>query len=130
MAQLFKPAPPPPTRLGRYRRLAPLAGVHVSPIALGAMSIGDKWGDFGMGYMDKDMSFKLLDAYYKAGGNFIDTSNNYQNETSEMFIGEWMESRGIRDQMVIATKVGLTFSAELPIQAYSCHTVYDEFQAW
>ena len=30
-----------------------------------------------------------------------------QNESSEMFIGEWMETRGIRDQMVIATKVSL-----------------------
>ena len=28
-----------------------------------------------------------------------------QDETSEQFIGEWMETRGIRDQMVIATKV-------------------------
>ena len=40
-----------------------------------------------------------------AGGNFIDTANNYQDESSEEFIGEWMEQRGIRDQMVIATKV-------------------------
>lgn len=29
-----------------------------------------------------------------------------QDETSEQFIGEWAESRGIRDQLVIATKVG------------------------
>ena len=28
-----------------------------------------------------------------------------QDETSEIFIGEWMEKRGIRDQMVVATKV-------------------------
>ena len=28
-----------------------------------------------------------------------------QDETSEAFIGEWAESRGIRDQLVIATKV-------------------------
>ena len=40
------------------------------------MSIGDKWGDGGMGAMDKEASFKLLDAYYEAGGNFIDTANN------------------------------------------------------
>ena len=30
-----------------------------------------------------------------------------QNETSEMFIGEWAEARGIRDQLFIATKVGI-----------------------
>ena len=28
-----------------------------------------------------------------------------QDETSEIFIGEWAEKRGIRDQLVIATKV-------------------------
>ena len=70
------------------------------------MSIGDKWQMAGA--MNKESSFKLLDAFYEAGGNFIDTANNYQDETSEMFIGEWMESRGIRDQIVIATKVNST----------------------
>ncbi|VDB94288.1 unnamed protein product [Peniophora sp. CBMAI 1063] len=96
--------PPPATALGRYRILSARAGVRVSPLCLGAMSIGDKWGSIGMGSMNKDSSFKLLDAFYAAGGNFIDTANAYQNETSEIFIGEWMESRGIRNEMVIATK--------------------------
>ncbi|KAF7790603.1 hypothetical protein EIP86_001559 [Pleurotus ostreatoroseus] len=94
----------PITPLARHRQLAPTAGVHVSPLQLGAMSIGDAWQGIGMGAMDKDSSFKLLDAYYEAGGNFIDTANVYQDETSELFIGEWMEKRGIRDQLVIATK--------------------------
>ncbi|KDQ62240.1 hypothetical protein JAAARDRAFT_121388 [Jaapia argillacea MUCL 33604] len=101
---LWAPPPPPPTKLGRHRQLSPLAGVHVSPLALGAMSIGDKWDSLGFGAMDKEASFKLLDAFYDAGGNFIDTANSYQDETSEMFIGEWAEQRGIRDQLVIATK--------------------------
>ena len=72
---LWAPPPQPKTKLGRHRQLAPLAGIHVSPIQLGAMSIGDKWAE-GMGAMDKESSFKLLDAYYEAGGNFIDTANN------------------------------------------------------
>ncbi|KAF9067232.1 NADP-dependent oxidoreductase domain-containing protein [Rhodocollybia butyracea] len=67
------------------------------------MSIGDQWNGF-LGSMDKEASFKLLDAYFDMGGNFIDTANVYQNESSEEFIGEWMEKRGIRDQLVIATK--------------------------
>ncbi|KZV74347.1 aryl-alcohol dehydrogenase [NADP+] [Peniophora sp. CONT] len=100
----FSPMPPPTTALGRYRVLSPHAGVRVSPLVLGAMSIGDRWAKYGGGGMDKEGSFKLLDAYYKAGGNFIDTANNYQEEASEKFIGEWMEARGIRDEMVIATK--------------------------
>ena len=72
----FTPAPQPPSLLGRRRALAPKASVHVSPICLGAMSIGDQWGDWGFGAMSKEASFKLLDAYFAAGGNFIDTANN------------------------------------------------------
>jgi len=62
MSDLFKPAPEPPTELGRYRILSKTAGVRVSPLQLGAMSIGDAWSGF-MGSMDKEQSFKLMDAY-------------------------------------------------------------------
>ena len=73
---LFAPAPEPQSRLGYYRKFAPRAAIHVSPLVLGGMSIGDKWTEFGMGSMDKASSFKLLDAYFNAGGNFIDTAGN------------------------------------------------------
>lgn len=63
---LWQPPPMPSTKLGRYRVLSSHAGIRVSPLCLGAMSIGDKWGD-GMGAMDKESSFKLLDAYFDAG---------------------------------------------------------------
>ncbi|KAF2723356.1 Aldo/keto reductase [Polychaeton citri CBS 116435] len=99
----FQPAPEPKTELGRYRILSSTAGIRVSPLQLGAMSIGDAWSGF-MGSMDKEQSFKLMDAFYDAGGNFIDTANNYQNEQSEEWIGEWMKERNNRDFMVIATK--------------------------
>ncbi|KAI4743730.1 putative aryl-alcohol dehydrogenase Aad14 [Aureobasidium sp. EXF-12298] len=99
----FEPAPEPATELGRLRILSSTAGIRVSPLQLGAMSIGDAWSEF-MGSMDKKQSFALLDAFVEAGGNFIDTANNYQNEQSEQWLGEWMQERGNRDQMVIATK--------------------------
>ena len=67
---LWFPPPPPPTKLGRYRRLSPLAGVRVSPLQLGAMSIGDQWHNYGMGSMNKESSFKLLDAYFDAGVSY------------------------------------------------------------
>ncbi|KAG1872391.1 NADP-dependent oxidoreductase domain-containing protein [Suillus subalutaceus] len=103
---LWAPIPKPSSRLARYRVLSPHAGVHVSPLQLGAMTIGDKWDKFGIGGMDQTSSFKLLDAFYESGGNFIDTANNYQDQKSEEIIGEWAEERGIRDQLVIATKRG------------------------
>jgi len=58
---------------------------------------------------DRDASFAVLDAYFAAGGNFIDTADTYMRPnmgTSERIIGEWMAARGNRDALVIATKVG------------------------
>ncbi|OQD63891.1 hypothetical protein PENPOL_c008G07183 [Penicillium polonicum] len=103
MDELFAPAPEPATPLGRYRVLSSTAGVRVSPLQLGAMSIGDSWNQV-MGSMNKEQSFALLDAFVAAGGNFIDTANNYQNEQSETWLGEWMAARNNRDQIVLATK--------------------------
>jgi len=107
---MFKPAPEPKTELGRYRILAPSAGIRVSPLALGAMSLGDAWAE-RMGSMNKEQSFKLLDAYVEAGGNFIDTANGYQNGQSEAWIGEWMKQRNNRDLLVIATKYTIHYRA-------------------
>ncbi|EJU06549.1 aryl-alcohol dehydrogenase [Dacryopinax primogenitus] len=101
---LFQPTPKPATPLGEWRLLSPNAGVRVSPLCLGAMSLGDKWGRFMAGTMTKDEVFKLCDTFFEAGGNFIDTANNYQDEQSEALLGEWMKARGNRDQIVLATK--------------------------
>lgn len=59
------------------RVAAPTCGLRLSPLQLGAMSIGEAWGGF-MGSTTKDEAFKLLDAYREAGGNAIDIANNYQ----------------------------------------------------
>jgi aryl-alcohol dehydrogenase-like predicted oxidoreductase len=69
---LFEPAPEPPTSLGRYRVLSKTAGIRVSPLQLGAMSIGEAWTGI-LGSIDKKGAFDLLDAFVAAGGNFIDT---------------------------------------------------------
>jgi len=61
---------------------------------------------------DEAQSFEVLDAYAEAGGNFIDTADSYSawvsgnaGGESETIIGNWMESRGNRDEIVVATKV-------------------------
>ncbi|KAH8697515.1 putative aryl-alcohol dehydrogenase Aad14 [Talaromyces proteolyticus] len=100
---VFDSAPEPVNELGRYRILSSTAGIRVSPLQLGAMSIGDAWSE-DLGSMNKEQSFKILDAFFEAGGNFIDTANNYQNEQSEEWLGEWMSLRQNRDQIVMATK--------------------------
>ena len=62
---------------------------------------------------DEQQSFAVLDEYVAAGGNFIDTADQYSNWVpghkgggSETVIGRWMRLRGNRQQLVIATKVG------------------------
>lgn len=78
-------------------------GLSVYPVALGAMN-------FGTTTSARD-AYAVLDAYVAAGGNFIDTSNNYAHwagtgDESETLLGQWLRDRGCRDRVVIATKVG------------------------
>lgn len=97
----FEPPPKPLTPLGYHRILSPTASVKVSALCLGGISIGSSWSEL---FGKNEDPFSLLDAYFSLGGNFIDTANIYCGEESERLIGEWMESRKNRDQMVIATK--------------------------
>lgn len=84
----------------KYKTLGP-SGLHVSELCLGTMTFGEDWG-WGA---SKEESKKIFDAFAEAGGNFIDTSSNYTNGTSETFIGEFTKSE--RDRFVIATKYSL-----------------------
>jgi aryl-alcohol dehydrogenase-like predicted oxidoreductase len=67
--------------------------------------------------IDERRSFEVLDAYVEAGGNFIDTADMYGRRgtggagESERIIGRWMAARGNREQLVIATKVGMAADA-------------------
>ncbi|EKG22489.1 Aldo/keto reductase [Macrophomina phaseolina MS6] len=101
MDQFFQPPPKPTLPLAWHRILSPTASVRVSPVALGGISIGSAWSSY-FGYNEE--AFSLLDTFHSLGGNFIDTSNDYNAGESERLIGEWMESRLVRDQMVIGTK--------------------------
>ncbi|MBT2382176.1 aldo/keto reductase [Streptomyces sp. ISL-11] len=73
-------------------------GLRVSELSLGAMAIGDDWG-WGAA---KDTSGRIVDAYAEAGGNFIDTADNYTDGSSETILGELLEGR--REEFVLATK--------------------------
>jgi aryl-alcohol dehydrogenase-like predicted oxidoreductase len=90
----------------RQRKLGDEHGrITVSEMCLGTIPFGTR--------TDEETSFALLDRFYAAGGTFLDTANNYdqwadngEGGESEQVIGRWMRSRGVRDQMVVATKVG------------------------
>ncbi|MGI8667255.1 MAG: aldo/keto reductase [Jatrophihabitans sp.] len=62
---------------------------------------------------DRDASFAVLDAFLDAGGRQIDTADAYARwlpgsagGESETVLGQWLASRGVRDQVFLATKVG------------------------
>jgi aryl-alcohol dehydrogenase-like predicted oxidoreductase len=65
------------------------------------MTFGEDWG-WGA---SREVSKTIFDTFANAGGNFIDTSNNYTNGTSEKFVGEFSGSD--RDHFIIATKYTL-----------------------
>jgi aryl-alcohol dehydrogenase-like predicted oxidoreductase len=65
--------------------------------------------------IDQDQSFAVLDAFYEGGGRMIDSAEGYSSWVpgnkggeSETIIGAWMESRGVRADMRIGTKTGMS----------------------
>ena len=74
------------------------SGLRVSELFLGAMTFGEEWG-WGA---SKEECHKIFNTYVDAGGNFIDTANNYTESTSEKYIGEFITDE--RDRFVLATK--------------------------
>ncbi|MBO0917445.1 aldo/keto reductase [Streptomyces laculatispora] len=91
----------------KYRTIGtdPATRREVSVLALGAMLFGS--------VTDERTSFAVLDHYVEAGGTFIDTSDNYAfwvdggvGGQSERLLGKWRRSRGVGDEIVIATKLG------------------------
>ena len=85
-----------------HYKLLGRSGLRVSELCLGTMTFGDDWG-WGA---TKAESRKIFDAFVEAGGNYIDTANNYTNGTSEKFVGEFTASD--RDRFVVATKYTLS----------------------
>lgn len=79
--------------------------LEVAPLCFGGNVFG--WT------IDEKTSFEILDAYFAAGFNFIDTADIYcqwatgVGGESETIIGHWMKSRGNRDKIILATKCGM-----------------------
>ncbi|ADX72900.1 putative oxidoreductase, aryl-alcohol dehydrogenase like protein [Pseudarthrobacter phenanthrenivorans Sphe3] len=79
-----------------YRTLGN-SGAVVSTYALGTMTFGAE--------ATEETSHTIMDDYFAAGGNFIDTADVYSSGVSEEIIGRWLAKRpDMRDKAVIATK--------------------------
>ncbi len=82
-----------------------------SAIGLGTVSLGS-------GLPERE-SFALLDCYFAAGGNLLDTAHVYSaweaggEGASERTLGRWIRANGIRNEVVVASKGG-----HPPLDAY------------
>lgn len=74
-------------------------GLRVSEMALGAMVFGDQRGPWGATRPD---AARIVEQFGEAGGNLIDTANNYARGNSEEIVGELVA--GDRGHWVISTK--------------------------
>jgi aryl-alcohol dehydrogenase-like predicted oxidoreductase len=91
----------------RYVRLGG-SDLVVSVVALGCGNfggIGSAPELFGRGETE-EQAFELLDAAVERGITLLDTANSYAGGRSEEWLGRWLSSRGVRDDLVITTKVG------------------------
>ena len=82
------------------------SGIEVAPLVFGGNVFG--WT------IDQEKSFTILDAFVDRGLNFIDTADVYSKWVpgnhggeSETILGAWLKRSGKRDQVVLATKVGM-----------------------
>ena len=76
-----------------------IAGVDkpISQIALGTAYFS---------VAEKDHWFGLMDRFFELGGTLFDTGRSYLGGLSEALLGEWIASRGVREQVAIVTKGG------------------------
>ncbi|MCR2794376.1 aldo/keto reductase [Microbacterium sp. zg.Y625] len=87
----------PPVGTG-VRTVLGESGLSVFPFILGGAEFG--W------HVDLESSHAILDAYLELGGNAVHTADSYAGGRSEHIIGQWIHSRGLRDDLVVAVRVG------------------------
>ncbi len=73
-------------------------GPDIFPLMLGGAEFG--WN------VDLVAAHAILDAYVAAGGNALHTADSFSGGRSEHIIGQWVHTRGVRDDVVIAVRVG------------------------
>jgi aryl-alcohol dehydrogenase-like predicted oxidoreductase len=88
----------------KYRKLGN-TGLIVSELALGSMQFG---GKMNMGNLGQEDTRRMVKLALDRGINFIDTADVYSLGESETLLGNAL--KGIREEIVLATKVRLPMS--------------------
>ncbi|WP_328887347.1 aldo/keto reductase [Streptomyces sp. NBC_00316] len=82
----------------RYTTFGRRTGLRVSQYALGTGNFGTGWGAGA----EPDEARRMFDRFAEAGGNFLDTADNYQFGESEKLLGQFLGPD--REDFVVATK--------------------------
>ncbi|MCC6679372.1 MAG: aldo/keto reductase [Phycisphaeraceae bacterium] len=77
---------------------------RVTSIGLGCVTFGRE--------IDPDNSFAVMDRAVERGINLFDTAEVYGEGASESLVGQWLQSRNMRDAIVLATKVIMPMTRE------------------
>jgi aryl-alcohol dehydrogenase-like predicted oxidoreductase len=85
----------------RYHIFGKHSGLRVSQLALGTGNFGTAWG-YGA---EPDEARRMFGRYIEAGGNFIDTADNYQAGQAETLLSELIAP--VRERIVLASKFSL-----------------------
>lgn len=62
----------------------------------------------------------ILDRYLDAGGTVLDLADVYAGGDSERIVGRWLADRGVRDDLVLATKARFRSAATTTRTARAC----------
>lgn len=89
--------------LGPAIAAGPRAVVGTSRVSLFPLMLGG--AEFGWN-LDRAAGFAVLDRYAELGGNALHTSDRFGAGRSEFILGQWIASRRVRDDVVIACRVG------------------------
>ena len=105
------------------------SGLSVSKICLGCMSFGTPGKLFDW-CIDEEKSEQVVKKALDLGINFFDTANVYTNGESEEFLGRALKKYAKREEVVIATKVGMNMNPNCKPNTFglSRKTIFDEVE--
>jgi len=101
------------------------SNLKVSKLSLGTWAFGsDEW----WGAQDDELSRETIYRAIDLGINLIDTAPVYGKGHSETIVGESLKRKGLRDKVILATKVGLRWKGKLIYSNLKRESIWEEFE--
>ena len=92
----------------QYRNIGS-SDLEVSRLGMGCVTFGRE--------IERDTCFEVMDRAFERGITLFDTAEAYASGGSETVLGQWIAERGVRDRIVLATKVSGTLTMQRVISS-------------